>query len=111
MVIELIGHSWGQLDASYHGYQHLATYLCCYLAFHTLTIVGRKKLFSMSKNVAAFSSCRKVTANCNCMTGLEETCSHLDSIMFFIEAAIRLREASRYPGSCILEIALSRDVS
>ena len=28
-----------------------------YPAFHTLTSVGRKKLFSMSRNVAAFSCC------------------------------------------------------
>ena len=31
-----------------------------YPAFHTLTSVGRKKLFSMSRNVAAFSCCIKV---------------------------------------------------
>ena len=31
-----------------------------YPALHTLTSVGRKKLFSMSRNVAAFSCCTKV---------------------------------------------------
>ena len=30
-----------------------------YPTFHTLTSVGRKKLFSMSRNVAAFSCCTK----------------------------------------------------
>ena len=29
------------------------------MTFHTLTSVGRKKLFSMSRNVAAFSCCTK----------------------------------------------------
>ena len=33
-----------------------------------------------------------ITAHCNCMAGLGETCSHLASIMFFIEAAVRLRD-------------------
>ena len=30
----------------------------------------KKKLFSMSKNVAAFSCCREIATHCNCMTGL-----------------------------------------
>ena len=33
-----------------------------------------------------------ITAHCNCMAGLGETCSHLASIMFFVEAAVRLRD-------------------
>ena len=35
-------------------------YIICYPTFHTLTSVGRKKLSSMSRNVAAFSCCTNV---------------------------------------------------
>ena len=92
-------------------YPHLAIRLCCYPAFHSLTSVRRKKAFLYAKNVASFSRFSKVTAHCNCMTGLEETCSYLVSIMFFVEAAVRLREADRYPGCCIMEISFSREAS
>ena len=69
-----------------------------------------KKFFSMSKNVVPFLCCCKITAHCNCMTELEETCSYL-AFIFFVEATMPLREAGHYPGSCILEIALSRESS
>ena len=57
-----------------------------------MTSVERKKLFNMSKNVSAFSCCSKITAQCNFMTELGEKCSYLASIMFFIGAALRLRD-------------------
>ena len=57
-------HPWGQLDASYHTYPDLAIYFGQafgrHPTFQTLTSVGRKKLSSMSRNVADFSSCGKV---------------------------------------------------
>ena len=50
--------------SSYHVYPHLAIYFGSpfgrYPTFHTLTTVGRKKLFSMSKNGTAFSCCSEV---------------------------------------------------
>ena len=70
-----------------------------------------KKFFDISKNVAGVPCCSKITAHCICLTGIVETCSHLGSIMFFVEAAVRLQEADRYPGSCVLEIAFSREAS
>ena len=33
-----------------------------------------------------------ITAHCNCMAGLGETCFHLASIMFFVEATVHLRD-------------------
>ena len=33
-----------------------------------------------------------ITAHCNCMAGLGETCSHLAAMMFFVEAAVRLKD-------------------
>ena len=44
MVIGQTGHSWGQIDASYHVYLHLAIYFGSpfgrYPTFHTLTSVS-----------------------------------------------------------------------
>ena len=53
----LIGHSWGQLDASYQLQPHLGTYFGQpfghYPTFYTLMSVGRKKLSVCQNNVAA----------------------------------------------------------
>ena len=63
-AVGLLGHSWGQLDASYYVYPHLAIYFGSpfgrYPTFHTLTSVTRKYLFSMLKDATVFLCCSKV---------------------------------------------------
>ena len=34
-----------------------------------------------------------MAAHCNCMAGLGEACSHIASLMFYIEAAVRIRNS------------------
>ena len=34
-----------------------------------------------------------LAAHCNCMAGLGEACSHVAAVLFFVEAAIKLRDA------------------
>ena len=39
-----------------------------------------------------------VAAHCTCMAGLGETCSHVASTMFYVEAAVRMREKQTVTG-------------
>ena len=32
-------------------------------------------------------------AHCNCMAGLGETCSHVEALLFYVEAAVRIRDS------------------
>ena len=34
-----------------------------------------------------------MAAHCNCMAGLGEACSHVASLMFYIDAAVRIRDS------------------
>lgn len=34
-----------------------------------------------------------ISAHCDCMAGLGESCSHVASVLFYLEAAVRLRES------------------
>ncbi|XP_034066323.1 uncharacterized protein LOC117542638 isoform X2 [Gymnodraco acuticeps] len=40
-----------------------------------------------------------VTAHCNCMAGLSESCSHVGAVLFAIEAGVKMRETA----SCTTE--------
>ena len=34
-----------------------------------------------------------MAAHCNCMAGLGEACSHVASLMFYIDTAVRIRDS------------------
>ena len=44
--------------------------------------------------VIARSSREIVSAHCNCMAGLAETCTHVASLLFCTEISIKIRESS-----------------
>ena len=39
-----------------------------------------------------------LSSHCNCMAGLDESCSHIAATLFFIEAHVRIREAKTCTG-------------
>ena len=41
---------------------------------------------------------RILSAHCNCMAGLGESCSHIGAILFYIEATVRLSEKKTVTG-------------
>ena len=43
--------------------------------------------------------------HCNCMAGLGESCSHVGALLFYVEAAVRIRESKTVTG----EKALSQE--
>ena len=42
--------------------------------------------------VIAESSGKVLTCHCNCMAGLGETCSHVASLVWAVEAGVRMRD-------------------
>jgi len=49
------------------------------------------------------------SAPCNCKAGLGESCSCVASVLFYIEAALRLRSVHCHPNSCILDTSQFKD--
>ena len=73
-------------------YRYIRSFILCFVSFQVL--------HSQRMNDTALHSwliCKKegkmMAAHCNCMAGLGEACSHVASLMFYIDAAVRIRDS------------------
>lgn len=52
----------------------------------------RMNATSLSPSILCREDGQMISAHCDCMAGLGESCSHVASVLCYIEAAVRLRE-------------------
>ena len=43
--------------------------------------------------VLAQTDGRIISGHCDCMAGLGETCTHISALLFYVETAVRIRDA------------------
>ena len=76
------------------GFQWLFTLICCVLfSFFQVKHSQRLSETPTSTWIITEVGGKIVSAHCNCMAGLGESCSHVGAMLFYVEAAVRLRES------------------
>ncbi|XDV21196.1 hypothetical protein PO909_026341 [Leuciscus waleckii] len=71
----------------------------CRLVFAQVNHSQRSAETPLKTCIIAKESGEVITAHCNCIAGLSESCSHVGAVLFSIEAGVKIRDTA----SCTME--------